>query len=226
MRWTPRPSTCVLHCSFGPISVRPRRPSKPTPSPICAAPFPFSSYHDRQGASMKFAFIGFVGALVSVFPATIVHAQDQDVRQRQRQAIGELAKEGKYEHHGCYIGPQYVITHSKEQMSGSYAANGVAIAPLGDPFHNVAGVCYGHWTLLNGEFNDSGTCEFATTASEKFFGVYSRRNDEDGRWQVTGGTGKFSGMSLEGFWLPVTQTPQPTGQLITCNRQWGSWKFH
>ena len=140
-------------------------------------------------------------------------------------AAAETAKEGKYENQGCYIGPHYVISHAKDQMSASYAATGVSIAPQGDPFHDTSGVCYGAWSLINGEFVDSGSCEFLDPSGDKFFGVYSRKNQENGQWRVIGGTGKFSGMMSTGNWIGIVQPPQPTGQLVTCNRQWGTWKL-
>lgn len=137
----------------------------------------------------------------------------------------QVAKEGKYDNQGCYIGPHYVIAHSKDQMAGSYAAYGVNLGSPGQLFHNASGACYGSWTLINGEFNDSGACEVTDPDGDKFLGLYSRKNQENGSWRVTGGTGKYNGMVNTGYFIPLTQAPQPAGQVAVCNRQVGSWKL-
>jgi hypothetical protein len=42
---------------------------------------------------------------------------------------------------------------------------------------------------------------------------------------VTSGTGKFAGMVAAGNWEGITQAKSPDGQLLLCNRQWGTWKL-
>jgi hypothetical protein len=137
----------------------------------------------------------------------------------------DLPKEGKYDHQGCYIGPHYVIAHSKDQMGGSYAANGASLAPAGDPFHGTSGVCYGSWTLINGEYNEMGSCEFTDGTGDKFMGVYTRKNQEPGNWRIVAGTGKFRGITGSGNFIPSTPMPQPAGQVVACNRELGTWKL-
>jgi len=137
----------------------------------------------------------------------------------------DLPKEGKYDHQTCYVGPHYVIAHSNDHMAGSYAVTGGSLAPAGDPFHAASGVCYGAWTLLNGEYSESGACEFGDAAGDKFMGVYSRRGQEQGNWRMVGGTGKFAGMSGTGNFIPGTALPQPSGQVVACNREIGTWRL-
>ena len=140
-------------------------------------------------------------------------------------SAADLPKEGKYDHQTCYVGPHYVIAHSKDHMAGSYAVTGGSLAPAGDPFYAVSGVCYGAWTLLRGEYSESGACEFVDAAGDKFMGVYSRRNQDPGNWQMAGGTGKFSGISGSGNFTPGNALPQPAGQVVACNREIGNWQL-
>ena len=140
-------------------------------------------------------------------------------------AVGaELAKEGKYDQNECFNGPHHMIVHSKDHLGGSYTVNGVGTAPPGQLFHNTASVCNGAWTLINGEYNEMGSCEYTDTSGDKFFGAYSRKNQENGIWRVVSGTGKFSGMVNTGNWMPITNVQQPAGQTLSCNREWGAWK--
>lgn len=143
--------------------------------------------------------------------ATIAHAQ--------------TSKEGQYRHQACYIGSHHVLVLSKEQMSGSYFVRGAVVTEPGDVFHNTAGTCVGHWTLIGGEYTENGSCEFVDAAGDKFFGIITRRNQDNGNWRATGGTGRFQGIASTGQWLPATQIPQPAGELVQCNRQWGNWKL-
>lgn len=140
-------------------------------------------------------------------------------------AAADLPRDGTYDHQSCYVGPHYVIAHSKDHMAGSYAATGGSLAPAGDPFHAASGVCYGAWTLLNGEYSESGACEFTDGSGDRFMGVYSRRNQEKGIWRMVGGTGKFVGISGSGHFIPGTALPQPAGQVVACNREIGDWKL-
>jgi hypothetical protein len=140
-------------------------------------------------------------------------------------AYAQVAREGSYQSSACYFGPSYVIQHSKEQMAGSYAATGIAVAPPADPFHDTAAQCYGSWTLVDGEYADQGSCEYTDPSGDRFFGVYRRKNQELGQWRVTGGTGKFAGMIGTGNWEAITRAKAPDGQLLLCNRHWGTWKL-
>ena len=140
-------------------------------------------------------------------------------------AAADLPRDGTYDHQSCYVGPHYVIAHSKDHMAGSYAARGGSLAPAGDPFHAASGVCYGAWILLNGEYSESGACEFTDGSGDRFMGVYSRRNQEKGIWRMVGGTGKFVGISGSGHFIPGTALPQPAGQVVACNREIGDWKL-
>jgi len=133
--------------------------------------------------------------------------------------------EQKYEHRSCYTGPHQVITHSKEAMGGVYNITGMVVAEQGDPLHMATGICLGTWTLIMGQYDESGSCEYTLPSGDKIFGVYSRKNQDNGIWKVVSGTGKMQGLVHAGNWMPFTQFPQPSGQLAMCGREWGTWKL-
>jgi hypothetical protein len=83
----------------------------------------------------------------------------------------------------------------------------------------------GAWTLVNGQYSESSACEYVDGAGDKFFGVASRKNDEEGTWQVLGGTGKYAGLTNTSRWKPITDAPQPDGYSVVCLRDRGSWKL-
>ena len=140
-------------------------------------------------------------------------------------AVGaELAKEGKYDQNECFNGPHHMIVHSKDQMGGSYTVSGVSPV-TGGLFQNTSSVCNGAWTLVNGEYNEIGSCEYTDSSGDKFFGLFSRKNKESGTWRVVGGTGKYNGMVSASNWMPVTDAPQPAGQIAVCTHEWGNWKM-
>jgi hypothetical protein len=131
----------------------------------------------------------------------------------------------KYEHRTCYTGPHHVIMHSKESMGGVYNLTGMVIADAGDPLYMASGVCMGSWTLAGGQYDDGGSCEYTLPSGDKIFGVYSRKNQDNGVWKVVSATGKVQGLVHSGNWMPFTQFPQPSGQLTMCGREWGTWKL-
>jgi len=131
----------------------------------------------------------------------------------------------KYEHRSCYTGPHQVISHSKDAMAGVYNITGMVIADAGDPLHMASGVCMGSWTLVAGQYDETGSCEYTVPSGDKIFGTYSRRNQENGVWKVLSATGKMQGLVHSGNWMPFTQFPQPSGQLAMCGREWGTWKL-
>ena len=131
----------------------------------------------------------------------------------------------KYEHRSCYTGPHQVIAHSKDAMSGIYNLTGLVVAEQGDPLYMASGVCMGNWMLVNGQYEDQGTCEYTLPSGDKIFGIYSRKNQENGVWKVVSATGKMKNIAHAGNFMPFTDFPQPTGQLAMCGREWGTWKL-
>ncbi len=135
-------------------------------------------------------------------------------------------KEGKYDHEECFSGTHDMIVHSDNAMGGSYKVYGISPAPKpGSLFHNVTGMCVGSWTLINGQYSENSSCEYKDSSGDRFFGIANRKNDEEGFWQVVGGTGKYVGMTNTSRWKPITDSPQPDGQTVVCLRDRGTWKL-
>lgn len=137
-----------------------------------------------------------------------------------------LQKEGSYDHDECWVGTGPTLTHSDKIMAGTFKAHGISPAPRpGSLFNNTTGVCVGSWTLVNGEYNETSACEYTDPSGDKFFGIASRKNDEEGTWRVISGTGKYAGMISSSRWKPITDSPQPEGFAVTCLRDRGTWKL-
>jgi len=134
-------------------------------------------------------------------------------------------KEGSYKSDGCFHGQHFMTAHSKDAMGGSYTGiSSQSASGEGDFWRNTVGRCNGAWTLIMGEVNESGTCEYTDAAGDKFFGIYTRKN-QDGTWKVLGGTGKYDGIESTGTWSPYTQFPAIQGEVATCFHQTGKYKL-
>ena len=139
----------------------------------------------------------------------------------------DLQKEGAYDHDECWVGSGATITHSDKIMAGSFKAYGISPAPKpGTLYHNVTGVCVGSWSLINGEYNETSTCEYTDPSGDKFIGVATRKNDEEGTWRAVSGTGKYAGMTNTSRWKPFVERPQADGNtVVSCLRDRGTWKL-
>ena len=139
-------------------------------------------------------------------------------------ATAATPKEGDYKATGCYHGPAYVNTLSKDVMAGSYGLVGTVIAKEDDIWHDVSGKCNGAWQILDGEFTEMGSCDYVDLAGDRFFGIYTRKN-LDGTWKVIGGTGKFADMEQAGVWKPFGDYAQIGGEFRGCSQFTGHWKL-
>jgi len=136
-----------------------------------------------------------------------------------------IAKEGDYKVHGCYHGPHNINSAGKDTAAASYALAGMVIADDNSVWHNVSGHCNGAWQLVGGDYSEMGSCDYADPSGDKFFGIYTRKNQDDGEWKVYGGTGKFAGLEMAGKYKIVTEFQQPPGEFVGCSRFWGHWKL-
>src|SRR6516162_2677916 len=120
------------------------------------------------------------------------------------------AAEGKYDGISCYSGPSHVIQQGDGIVAGSYDATGMLPGKEGTPFYRMSGRCLGQFTVINGDYNESGSCQYWDADGDKFFGVYSRKGDPakaEGTWHYVQGTGKFEGITGEGKWMPIGAFP-------------------
>ena len=139
-----------------------------------------------------------------------------------------LAAEGKFDWQSCYAGPAQIIQHADGIMSGSYSVTGMSPGAEGSPMHMLSARCLGAFSLVNGQIDDNGTCEYVDAAGDKFFGAYSRKGDAakaEGTWHYVHGTGKFNGITGGGNWMPIGNFPPVPGMASSCNHEWGTYSI-
>jgi hypothetical protein len=137
-----------------------------------------------------------------------------------------FAAEGKYEGTSCYSGPAEVIQQGDGIVAASYASTAMIPGQEGTPYYRLSGRCLGQFTLINGDYNETGSCQFWNAAGDKMFGVYSRKGDPakaEGTWHVVQGTGKLEGMTSDGKWMPIGAFPPVPNVGSACNRDTGTW---
>ena len=138
------------------------------------------------------------------------------------------AAEGKYDHQSCYAGPIHLIQHADGIVSASYDVTGMTMSDTeGSPFGMLSGRCVGSFTIVSGDYNETGGCEYWNAAGDKFAGIYARKGDPakaEGTWHAVHGTGKFAGMTQEGNWMPIAFPPVPN-VASNCNREWGTYSI-
>jgi hypothetical protein len=93
-----------------------------------------------------------------------------------------------------------------------------------------SGRCLGAFSIVNGQQDENGSCEFVDAAGDKYFLVYARKGDPakaEGTWRFVHGTGKFADMTGEGKWMPIGTFPASGMPNMSngCNRQWGSYNM-
>jgi hypothetical protein len=69
----------------------------------------------------------------------------------------------------------------KDVHQRSAAAFEVALAEEsgqeGTPFYQMSGRCVGQFSIINGDYNENGGCQYWNAAADKIFGVYTRKGD-------------------------------------------------
>jgi hypothetical protein len=88
--------------------------------------------------------------------------------------------------------------------------------------------CVGTFTVLRGEPEVNGVCEFADAAGDKILQSFARKGDPakvEGTHRFIHGTGKFAGISGEGKYKIIGEIPPPgmTNMLGGCDHAWGTY---
>jgi hypothetical protein len=142
-----------------------------------------------------------------------------------------FAAELKIDQQTCYTGPIHVIQHADGIMSVSYTVIGSSPGTEGTPFRMLSERCVGAFTLVNGQYDENGSCESVDAAGDKFLLVIARKGDPakaEGTWRVVHGTGKFADMSGEGKWMPIGTFPASgvPNMYNGCSHEWGSFIYN
>jgi|SRR5215472_1082419 hypothetical protein len=95
------------------------------------------------------------------------------------------------------------------QSLSSYEVDGVARNDAGGPMFNLFGVrCVGVEEGPGpGKFTGHGTCTYTDTDGDNIFTPYSASIGRRGTFAVTGGTGKFAGITGNGEWRRIDPVP-------------------
>ncbi len=136
------------------------------------------------------------------------------------------AADFKFDQLSCYSGPAHLIQHADGMIAGSYEGTGMTRGTEGSPMYMLSGRSVGAFTLINGDYNENGSCEFWNATGDKVFGVYARKGDPakaEGTWHVVHGTGKLAGITEDSNWIPVTNFPPVPNVISTCNHEWGTY---
>jgi hypothetical protein len=70
-----------------------------------------------------------------------------------------FAVEGKFDHMSCYAGPSHVIQQSDGIIAGSYDSTAMMPGQEDTPYYNMSGRCLGQFTIINGDYSESGSCQ-------------------------------------------------------------------
>jgi hypothetical protein len=128
--------------------------------------------------------------------------------------------EVKFDNQGCYSAQVRMIQHADGFLGASI--EGVNIR-LPDQYGNPmwSGHCVGSLSVVAGEADLSGQCEFTIDASgtNRFLVVFSRKGDPattEGTMRFVHGTGKFSGISGEGKFKAIGEISPPGDYRRSC----------
>ena len=139
-----------------------------------------------------------------------------------------FAAEVKYDNYACYAGANHVIQHADGYLSGSFDAVLMVQGPDHDPLYPMSAHCVGTFTIIGGEHEENGSCQYVSAGGDKIFAVFARKGDPakiEGTLRFVHGTGKFDGISGEGKYQDTASYP-PSGAANMgngCNRQWGTY---
>ena len=140
-------------------------------------------------------------------------------------AAADMPREGKYDMHSGCTGESRVLSSIKDHTGGSYASTCLPDAAPDTMYHRTVFQCFGSWSSVSGNYEEHGVCEATDPSGDKFFGVYARKNQEDGTWRVTAGTGKYQGVEMSGSFKVVSPMPPLPGRSANILRWWGSYKL-
>jgi hypothetical protein len=138
-----------------------------------------------------------------------------------------FAEEIKYDLQNCYAGP-IQITQEDGLVAGSYAVLIMSPGKEGTPLERSSGRCLGAFSIIDGQLDENGTCEWVNATGDKAFSVYARKGDPaktEGTYRFVKGTGKFAGVTGGGKFIPIGTFPPPPGapgMATGCNHDWGS----
>lgn len=147
-------------------------------------------------------------------------------------AAVSMPREGTFDFNFCLSGRTSTIQVSDTVMAGPFDATaGIYSNIPGGPFDGQGSQCVGTWSIADGKYTDSGYCVTVDADGDKFVmefktGPLAVGQPAKGKWFVSGGSGKYSGMVATGDYRNVLHsTPAAPGGFQACHRNIGSYKL-
>ena len=141
-----------------------------------------------------------------------------------------LAAEQKLDNQGCYATTSHIIQQGDSFTAGSFENVNVRLPDQYDSaaFPMLSGRCIGAFTVVSGEVDVNGSCEFGEAAGNKFVVVFARKGDPQkvaGTWRFVGGTGKYADISGQGKFKAIGELPTPgmANWAGGCDHVWGTY---
>jgi hypothetical protein len=119
----------------------------------------------------------------------------------------DLPKQGTDSFTNVWVAHPANIMQQGSRTFLTFEINGVARNDGGAPMFNLFGMrCIGLWETPGKEtWNDRGTCTYTDKDGDNIFATFGGKTDEKGvergTYEVTGGTGKFAGITGSGEYL-------------------------
>jgi hypothetical protein len=140
-----------------------------------------------------------------------------------------IPKEGSYEFDFCPIGHGRTLSSGDKIFVMSYDLDALLrTTPSGRPFDRMGSRCYGLYTNLNGQQNETGVCELTDLDGDKWWMDYHGNPDgAGGKYTAAGGTGKYEGIALRGEYHLDNNWGSPAKDVafLGCNSNKGTYKL-
>ena len=139
-----------------------------------------------------------------------------------------FAGQGKLENQGCYSERDHVTTLGKDFVAGSFEDDNMRLPDTinATAFPALTGHCMGGFSIVKGQIDMTGACEFADQDGSTFVVRIAQKGDPngEGNWSVVGGTKRYDGISGEGKFQPVSHVASADGKTaMGCDHVWGTY---
>lgn len=134
-----------------------------------------------------------------------------------------LPRQGAVDHTHCTGGDTFMLTMAEGVIAGSFRHNGMNRGGL---FDGTVTRCNGTFLVVGGKTEmETGTCEIIDKDGDRNFSKFSRPGGR-GTYQFLAGTGKYKGITGEGWFDLAAEFPPPEpGKMFICFKVGGNYKL-
>ena len=138
-----------------------------------------------------------------------------------------LAKQGQFDFNYCMAGEfTYHVIDDKNGISGFHLDAAMHSNIPNGPFDLQGSHCVGHGATIGGKWSDSGFCKQVDTDGDTWMWQFQTGPDSSGTWEAVAGTGKYSGMTATGRFVPLGFPPAVIdGHFNRCARHTGTYSL-